>query len=172
MIVCGIDASSNKSGVSIFRDGKYITHTVIDLHKIKDINERIPKMINEICKYIHEYKPDKILMEETVLNSNVDTIKKLAYLAGGVMFYAYRHNIPFELVLPSQWRKSAGLQQGAKVKREVLKLESMQAVKVAYGLEVGDDASDAILIARSAFDLPKINITEDDVDWERAIELD
>jgi Holliday junction resolvasome RuvABC endonuclease subunit len=172
MIVCGIDASSNKSGVAIFENGEYVTHTVIDLHKIKDINKRIPKMIDEVCKYIYQYKPDKILMEETVLNSNVDTIKKLAYLAGGVMFYAYRHNVPFELVLPSQWRKAAGLQQGAKVKREVLKLESMQAVKVAYGLEVGDDASDAILVARSAFDLPKINITENDVDWERAVELD
>ena len=165
MIVCGIDASSNKSGVAIFENSKYVTHTLVDLHKIKDINERIPKMISEICKYIQEYKPDKILMEETVLSSNTDTLKKLAYLSGGIMFYAYRHNVPFELVMPSQWRKTVGLQQSNKVKREVLKLESIEAVKKEYGLEVNDDIADAILIARSAFDLPKININADDVSW-------
>ena len=147
----------------------YVIHTYSGYEQM--VKDTLEKLIvnNNLQNQILEIK---ILMEETVLNSNVDTIKKLAYLAGGVMFYAYRHNVPFELVLPSQWRKAAGLQQGAKVKREVLKLESMQAVKVAYGLEVGDDASDAILIARSAFDLPKINITENDVDWERVIELD
>ena len=104
-------------------------------------------------------------MEETVLSSNTDTLKKLAYLSGGIMFYAYRHNVPFELVMPSQWRKTVGLQQSNKVKREVLKLESIEAVKKEYGLEVNDDIADAILIARSAFDLPKININADDVSW-------
>lgn len=172
MDVIGIDASSNKSGVAVFRDGEYITHTVIDLHKIKDINERIPKMIDEICKYIYQYKPDRILMEETVLNSNVSTIKKLSYLAGGVMFYAYRHNVPFELVLPSQWRRKIGMEQNNKIKRQALKLESIEAVKKAYGLDVTDDAADAILLARSNFDLPPINITVDEIDWSKAAELD
>ena len=117
----------------------------------------------EICKYIDGVKPDKILMEETVLSSNTDTLKKLAYLAGGVMFYAHERGIEFELVLPSQWRKKIGLQQSNKIKREVLKQESIQAVKQEYGLDVTDDEADACLLARSGFDLPKIVITEDDL---------
>ena len=64
MIVCGVDASSNKSGVSILQDGEIVGYTLIDLHRIRDINQRIPTMINEICKYINQFKPDKILMEE------------------------------------------------------------------------------------------------------------
>lgn len=48
----------------------------------------------------------------------------------------------------------------------------MKAVKVAYGLDVLDDEADAILIGRSGFDLPKINITPDDVDMILADTLD
>lgn len=163
MVICGIDGSTNKTGISVFCDSRYIKHTLVDLHKIKNINERIPKMISEMCKYIDGVKPDKILMEETVLSSNTDTLKKLAYLAGGMMFYAHERGIEFELVLPSEWRKKIGLQQSNKIKREVLKQESIQAVKQEYGLDVQDDIADAILIARSGFDLPKIVITEDDL---------
>lgn len=163
MVICGIDGSTNRTGIAVFRDGAYIQHTFIDLHKVKDINERIPKMISEICKYIDGVKPDKILMEETVLSSNTDTLKKLAYLAGGMMLYAYERGIEFKLVLPSEWRKKIGLQQSNKIKREVLKQESIQAVKQEYGLDVTDDEADACLLARSGFDLPKIVITEDDL---------
>ena len=170
--ICGIDASSNKTGIALFEDSKYIEHTLIDLHKIKDIDKRIPMMIDEICKYIYKVRPDKIIMEETVMSSNASTLKKLSYLAGGIMFYAYRKGIEFELVIPSAWRRMVGLEQSPKVQRAALKLESMQAVKMEYGLDVPDDVSDAILIARSGFDLPKIDIKVDDVDMSLAIMLD
>lgn len=172
MKIAGIDASSNKTGVSIFEDGEYMEHTLIDLHKVKDINKRIPMMIDEICKYLNKFKPDKIIMEETVMSSNASTLKKLSYLTGGIMFYAYKRNAEFELTIPSAWRKKTGLEQSSKVPREVLKLESMQAVKVTYGLEVTDDESDAILIGRSGFDLPKIDVKADDVDMSLTIMLD
>ena len=163
MIICGIDGSTNRTGIAVFCDGRYVNHTLVDLHKVKDINERIPKMISEICKYIDDVKPDKILMEETILSSNTDTLKKLAYLAGGMMFYAHERGIEFDLVLPSKKKKKIGLQQSNKIKREVLKQESIQAVKQEYGLDVTDDEADAILVCRSGFDLPQIVITEDDL---------
>lgn len=158
MRIIGIDASTQKSGVAIFEDGQYITHTLIDLHKEKDIMTRIPHMINEICKKLEEYKPDKILMEETVLSSNTDTLKKLAYLAGGIMSYAYSNNIEFELLLPTVWRKRIGLQQSKNVKRAILKEEAVKAVLQEYKINVTDDEAESILIARSGFDLPKIKI--------------
>ena len=163
MIICGIDASTNCTGIAIFEDGKYITHTLIDLHKIKDSAERMPKMMHEICKCLSQYKIDKIIMEESILKTNVDVVKKLAYVAGAIMFYALKHNIPFEFALPVQWRKRIGLQQGKTVPRDVLKAEAIQAVKQEYNMSLTDDESEAILIARSGFDLPKIDITQDDV---------
>jgi Holliday junction resolvasome RuvABC endonuclease subunit len=149
----------------VFIDGRYETHTLIDLHKIKDSAERIPKMMMAICEYIDKHKPDKIIMEESMMTNNISTVKMLSNLAGAVMYYAASHGIEFELVLPSHWRKKIGLSQSNKIKREVLKAEAIEAVKQEYGMDLSDDEAESLLIARSGFDLPKIVITEDDI-WE------
>ena len=41
--------------------------------------------------------------------------------------------------------------------------EAILAVKNEYGINVNDDVAESILIARSAFNLPKIEISEDDL---------
>lgn len=162
-IIVGIDASTNKTGIAVFENGKYKTHTLIDLHKIKDSDVRIPKMMCEICEYISQFKVDKIIMEESIFKTNIDTVKKLSNIAGAVMYYATSHNIEFEFALPTEWRKKIGLQQSKTVKREVLKAEAIKAVKQEYNMQLSDDECEALLLARSGFDLPKIVITEDDV---------
>lgn len=163
MIVIGIDASSNKTGIAIFQDKQYVEHTLIDLHKIKNAGERIPKMMIAICDYISKHTVDKIVMEESMMTTNISTVKMLSSIAGAVMYYAASHNIEFQLDLPSAWRKRVGLTQGRSVKRDVLKAEAIAAVKQEYGMDVSDDESEAILIARSGFDLPKIDLEDDDI---------
>lgn len=165
MRIVGIDASTNKTGIAIFCDGEYIEHTLIDLHKIKDSGDRIPKMMTSICDYLDKHQVDKIIMEESMMTNNISTVKMLSNIAGAVMYYAASHNIEFQLDLPSAWRKRIGLTQGRAVKRDVLKAEAITAVKQEYGLTLTDDECESILIARSGFDLPKIVITEDDV-WD------
>ena len=163
MRIAGIDASSNKTGIAIFEDGKYVEHTLIDLHKIKDPDQRIPKMMVEICKYIKKHMPDKIIMEKSILKSNIVTVQMLSNLAGAVMLYAATKDIELQFVYPVEWRKLIGLQQSTKIKREILKEEAMRAVQQEYGLSVTDDEAEAILIARSGFDLPQIVVYIDDL---------
>ena len=163
MRVAGIDASTNKTGIAIFNDGQYSEHTFIDLHKIKDSAERIPKMMIAICEYLAEHQVDKIIMEESMMTTNISTVKMLSNIAGAVMHYAASHKIEFQFDLPSAWRRRIGLTQGRSVKRDVLKAEAIKAVKQEYGMDLTDDESESILIARSGFDLPKIVITEDDI---------
>jgi Holliday junction resolvasome RuvABC endonuclease subunit len=165
MIVCGIDASTNYTGMAIVKDGRYVEHTLIDLHKTKDSSKRIPKMMLAICDYLDKHKIDKIIMEESMMTNNISTVKMLSNLAGVVMYYATSHGIEFELALPTHWRKKIGLSQSNKIKREVLKAEAILAVKQEYDMDLTDDECEAILIARSGFDLPKIVITEDDI-WD------
>ena len=164
-VIVGIDASTNKTGIAVLKDAEYETHTLIDLHKIKDSTERIPKMMLAICEYLDEFMIDKIIMEESMLTTNAATMKMLSNIAGAVMYYAASHGIEFEFSLPSHWRKKIGLSQSSKIKRDVLKAEAIMAVKQEYGMSLSDDESESILIARSGFDLPKIVITEDDI-WE------
>lgn len=163
MKIIGIDASTNKTGISIFVDGKYEAHTLIDLHKIKNSNERIPKMMLAICDYIGQHHVDKIIMEESMMTNNISTVKMLSNLAGAIMYYAAVNGIEFELVLPTAWRKKIGLSQSNKIKRDVLKAEAVLAVKQEYGLCVTDDEAESLLICRSGFDLPQIVISEDDI---------
>lgn len=165
MKVIGIDASTKKTGICIFQDNEYVTHTLIDCHKEKDVTKRIPMMSNKIWEYLDNIgNIDVIIMEKSVLRSNVDTVQKLSALAGAVMLYAYQHNIKFENPVPSEWRKKIGLEQSKNVKREVLKLEAIKAVKQEYGIEVTDDEAESILLARSGFNLPKISIRVEDVE--------
>jgi Holliday junction resolvasome RuvABC endonuclease subunit len=161
MVVAGIDASTNKTGIAIFRDEQYVEHTLIDLHKIKDSSERIPKMMVAICDYLDRHKVDKIIMEESMMTNNILTVKMLSNIAGAVMYYATSHSIEFQFDLPSAWRKRIGLTQGRSVKREVLKAEAITAVKQEYGMDLTDDECESILIARSGFDLPKIVLADD-----------
>ena len=58
MRIMGIDGATNKTGIAIFEDGKYEQHILIDLHKIKDASERIPKMMIAICDFINTQHVD------------------------------------------------------------------------------------------------------------------
>lgn len=163
MRVAGIDGSTNSTGISIMKDGKLEFYDLIDLHKEKDVMKRIQKMLLCICNILDCYEFDAIYMEKSILKTNVDTVQKLANLAGGIMLYCAQNDIEFNHPLPPEWRAKIGIKQSSKIKREVLKEQAILAVKNEYGIDVNDDTAEAILIARSAFNLPKINISEDDL---------
>ena len=163
MLVVGIDGSTNSTGLAVMKDGELKFRTLIDLHKEKNAMKRIQNMLLKICEILDEYDIDAIYMEKSVLKSNVDTVQKLANLAGGIMLYCVQNDIAFNHPFPSEWRAKIGIEQSKKIKRETLKEEAILAVKNEYGINVCDDVAEAILIARSAFDLPKIDVTEDDL---------
>lgn len=166
MVVAGLDCSTMKSGVSIMSNGELQFYTLVDFHKEKDVIKRMSAMVLNICDILDCYDIDEVHIEKAIMKGgNVDTTQKLSYLSGAIMLYCAQRGIRFVNPLPSQWRKKIGIQQSSKIKREVLKAEAIRAVKDEYGLNVGDDEAEAILLARSAFDLPKLNITADDL-WE------
>ena len=168
MVVAGIDASTTATGVCVMDDGELIYHTLIKIspYKEKDAEKRIKMMLAGICKILEQYSVDAIYMEKAICKGgNVDVTIKLAYLSGGMSLYCIQNNIEFCNPLPSEWRKCVGIAQGRGIKRETQKAEAIKVVKDTYGIDEGDDVAESICLARSAFDLPKFNITEDDL-WE------
>ena len=164
MRVAGIDASTTKSGIAIMSENGLEHYLLIDLHKEKDAMKRTAMMIVQICDILDEYQLDKVYMEKAICKGgNVATTQKLSYLAGGILFYCVKNDIEFINPLPSEWRRQIGLKQSSKVKRDELKAEAIYAVKMAYGIDVGDDIAESILLARSAFDLPRLEVSEDDL---------
>lgn len=166
MVVAGIDASTTATGVCVMIDGELKYHTLIAINsrKEKDAEKRIKMMLVKICEILDQYDIDAVYMEKAICKGgNVDTTIKLAYLSGGMSLYCIQNDIEFINPLPSEWRKIVGIAQGRGIKRDVQKAESIKAVKDEYGIDEGDDVAESILLARSAFDLPKLNITEDDL---------
>ena len=164
MQVAGIDASTTRTGVSIMKDGELVYYTLIDLSDDrKDPIKRIQKMLVSICDVLDKYDLDAVYMEKAFKLSNTNVTIMLANLSGGIMLYCAKKGIAFNNPTPTMWRAKVGVEQSKKIKRDVLKAEAIAAVKKEYGIDVGDDVAESCLLARSAFDLPKIGITEDDL---------
>lgn len=166
MIVAGIDASTRATGIAIMNDGELVDYALIaiDSKKEPDAYERIKKMFVQICEMLDKYDVDKMYMEKAICKGgNVDVTIKLAYLSGGMSFYCVQRGIEFNNPTPSMWRKTVGIKNGRGVLRDEQKAQAVQAVLDEYGIDVGDDIAEATLLARSAFKLPKISTTDDEV---------
>jgi Holliday junction resolvasome RuvABC endonuclease subunit len=151
MKVVALDQSTRITGYSVFEDGRYVESGVIDLHKIKDTDERSKQMGLEICKVIEECKPDEIVIEEVAMQSNADTLKKLARIQGMAIGFATAHNILTHILEPSRWRSVLGYKQGPGIKREQLKQQSRDFVKNVLGLNIeSEDENEATAINEAA----------------------
>lgn len=143
--VVSFDQSTRCSGYAVFEDGEFIESGVVDMSKSKlETDKRSFEMAKELWKIIKKYKPDEIVLENVQQQSNPATMIVLARLAGMVIGYAEAHNVHVHLLLPSQWRKALGYSQGAKVKRQELKQQSINYVKENFGLDLPEDQCEAI----------------------------
>lgn len=164
MRVLSLDQSTRCSGYALFEDGKYVLSGVINMKKSKlETEKRSFEMAKEIWKIINQYKPQYLVLEGTQQQSNPSTMIVLARLAGMIIGYAEAHNVNVRILLPSQWRKSLGYSQGAKVKRQELKQQSIIHVKNTYGLNLPEDEAEAICINDAAHKI--YCFSEDDL-WE------
>lgn len=164
MKVLSLDQSTRISGWSLFENNRYVCSGVIDMHKSKlATEERSFVMAKEIWKIINKYKPQYLILEGVQQQANPSCMIILARLAGMVIGYAEAHNIETHILLPSQWRKQLGYSQGAKVKRQELKQQSIQHVKDVYKLDASEDECESICINEAAH---KIFGFSDDNIWD------
>lgn len=169
MITMALDASSTCTGWSVFEDGNYIESGFIDLKKDKDSEHRIYEMAKKIGEKIYYYQPHKIILEDTMMSSNVSTLKLLANLAGAIKFYCYLHNYNIETLYPSEWRKLLHIQEKG-AKRNELKNKAFNICVDQLGLDnlIEDQAESvcinlAVAVRDGLFKLKQVN---DDLLWD------
>lgn len=152
MIVCSVDQSTRCSGWAIFEDSKYVCSGTIDMNKSKlDTDARSFEMAKEIWKIIKKYKPSVLVLEGVQeQHGNSKTMIILARLAGMVIGYAEAHGVEVRIIAPSQWRKCLNFKQGAGVKRQELKQQSIDYVKKTYGIDAPEDEAEAIALGSGA----------------------
>lgn len=151
MRILSFDQSTRVTGWSVFEDGQYVKSGVIDLHKNTDTDERSKQMAVEICKIIEDNKPQHVIIEEVQQQSNVATVIKLARIQGVAIGFCAAHDIDIHILTPTRWRSVLGYQQGPKVKREMLKEQSLNFVKNEFGLNIdSEDENEACAINAAA----------------------
>ena len=168
MITMALDASSTCTGWSVFKDGNYIESGFIDLKKDKNTDHRIYEMAKKISELISYYKPHKIILEDTMMSSNVSTLKMLANLAGAIKFYCYLHDFELETLYPSEWRGLLHI-QGKGAKRNELKNKAFNVCVDQLGLDsLEEDQAEsvcinlAIAVRDGLFELKEV----DDLLWD------
>lgn len=144
MKIAGIDASTNKTGMSLFDGNALVACELIDKSKIKNRDERIESMMEAIGKQLDEWGPDVVYQEDTWLGRNAETDQMLSSLIGAVRFWCVRNGKEFHKIKPVSWRSTIGL--AAKAPREQAKRDSIEYALDVYDLDVGDDEADAICV--------------------------
>ena len=155
--MCSIDSSSKKTGIAIYKNGKYKNYRLLDYSNDKNMESRFKKMSVGILNTLDELNPDIIYIEETVVLRNASTQRFLTRLQGVVYAWCIKHNCEFNTIRPTSWRKLLKLPQGKNIKREQLKQEAIDYVKEKYNIEVNDDIADAICIGDAVLNLFNID---------------
>ena len=159
--ILAFDQALGKTGVCTL-DGDTVYHSLIDLSKIKDVNERATSMRQMIQSRIKNNNPDLVVMEDVALQSSAKTVIQLAQLQGAIIGACDIFNVPYEILRPSEWRKTLGFKQGRQVKRPELKQQAIDYVAENYGEVVSSDEADAMCIAKAALMRLKDKIVQED----------
>ena len=159
--ILAFDQALGKTGVCTL-DGDTVYHSLIDLSKIKDVNKRAASMRQMIQSRIKNNSPDLVVMEDVALQSSAKTVIQLAQLQGAIIGACDIFNVPYEILRPSEWRKTLGFKQGRQVKRPELKQQAIDYVAENYGEVVSSDEADAMCIAKAALMRLKDKIVQED----------
>lgn len=159
--ILAFDQALGKTGVCTL-DGDTVYHSLIDLSKIKDVNERTASMRQMIQSRIKNNNPDLVVMEDVALQSSAKTVIQLAQLQGAIIGACDIFNVPYEILRPSEWRKTLGFNQGRQVKRPELKQQAIDYVAENYGEIVSSDEADAMCIAKAALMRLEDKIVQED----------
>lgn len=161
MITMGIDASTSKTGWSIFNGSELVTYGVIKPKGTDLWRDRIQQEWNLFCEIVEKYKPEKIFAEDVPLKDGKITLVKLGAVQGLMLALSANFDIPITFFSPSDWREPMGLYDGTRAgtHREVLKEKAIKMANKKFGLDLkwvapkstknDDDVAEAILIAYS-----------------------
>jgi len=148
MIYIGLDQSSKIVGYAVMQDNNLIEHGVFQVPQTKSIMSRIAFILHFLDELITNkyYKNDEctIGLEDTQESrQNTNTFQLLTKVLGAIEYWLWHNNYNYKVCHVSSWRNHAGVKGK---RREDKKKHAIQIVKQKFGIEVEEDAAEAILI--------------------------
>ena len=99
------------------------------------------QMYEEIEILIKNKNIDYVVLEGIQFQKNYKTFQQLSQLQGVIIALLFNLNKGYQIEKPSEWKKVCGIKVSKRVEQ---KKNTMEFVKITYGLDVGEDESDAI----------------------------
>lgn len=161
--ICGIDASSSCTGISIFISGNLVYYDKIKPKKRVNFRDNTCQIVEQVLEIVERYKPDIIYMEDVPAYVNRNGVKPLISLGcvQGVFYHelTYKKGFNIKYIPVSEWRQKLDLLKGER-NRDKQKLKSVQLCNSIFGLDLqyvegkslatnDDDIAEAILVAYS-----------------------
>ena len=145
-----LDTSTTSTGCAVYENGKLKETKLIVGDKKVLAEDRIRNILKSIFDYISEISPDIVVFETPSIARNAKTQRELCFVAGGVMGICTIKDIFYYEMRPSEWRKIVkSKDEVLPRKRAELKEWAIQKVKTDFGIEVGDDIADAVLMGKA-----------------------
>lgn len=148
--ILALDVSTTSTGFAIYKgSGKLLLSGCI-ADKSKDWLERVRIMARELNLQYQIYGIDTVVIEDTYVSKNVNTVKKLC-MAQGIII-GMLPNVDIIQIYPTSWKSYYGLTK-QKNKRSEQKQSSLSIAETMTRLSVGnDDEADAVLIGKYIVD--------------------
>lgn len=153
--IIGFDNASHNMGIGIFDDGKLVYYTLKQFSEGSTL-QRLSKIRDFLEKEVMPFwQPDFIQFEGVQHQNSYATYDVLMKLHGIFEMACFRFGIKYESTRSSVWRSHHGIN---KKNRALDKKAAIDKVKEMFGIDVGDDVAEAILIAKYRSD--QINRTK------------
>ena len=145
-----MDSSTTSTGIALWINGELKKYKTLVPKTKSPTEKRIMEMAKLINETLQEWKPIILYAETPQGKANIKLSRMLGQVLGIIIGWCSMNNCEFNEVNPSWWRKWNYWDQG-KLERDELKELSKQKAKELYGIDCGDDLSDAIHIGKAAF---------------------
>ena len=147
MITLGIDPGTRRVGFGvILQEGSeaiFVEAGILPIRSTDDVGA-LYETKRELDKLITKHKPDVLAIEKLFFAKNQKTALAVAQARGVILLAAREHNVRIREYAPNEV-KAGVTGYGAADKKAVLKM--VRAILKQPGMDVIDDASDALALA-------------------------
>ncbi|MFW5879678.1 MAG: crossover junction endodeoxyribonuclease RuvC [bacterium] len=149
-----LDQSTTKTGYAIFKDIDLIDYGLIEI-KGKDSYKRILELKNTILKIIDKNQIETIGIEDVTYQGNIRGYRPLCELFGVLSNLFEEKEMLYNVVKPTEWRKSCGIQGRSKKK---VKPQAIKFAKTVYGIDVCEDTAEAVCLGHHFVNNVKLEV--------------
>lgn len=148
-MLLSLDQASRVTGWSVFEGGKLMGQGTFSIPPSLSVGEKLTTFMDHLDELYAANNFHELAFEDIQLQAgNVKTYKILAMIQAIIIYWCEQHNIVYEILSPSHWRKilkeKYNIEWGRK--RIDQKQAAIEFVESKYNIKVDSDTADSICL--------------------------